>query len=141
MKNIVIKLTSIFLICMMIVGAFASCADTENEGEQTTASAAVIEDDPDTAEATEAETTPVFAEANYGGESFVIISRSPTASSYPAFYIGTEEPTDVMSSAVYTRNTNTEEKYGVKIEQVVSDSISNARVILFMPQSFLLAYA
>lgn len=128
MKKVSLKFTSLILTCLILLTscAFVSCADTGSEGEQTSATPAATEKAPDTAEVTEEDTTPVFPEANYGGDSFVIISRSPSASSYPAFYIGTEEPTDVMSSAVYTRNTNTEEKYGIKIEQVASDSISTS---------------
>ena len=128
MRKNITKLTSVLLTCLLLLSscAFASCADMGNEGEQTTATAVAIESTPDSAEATEEDTTPVFPEANYGGDSFVVISRSPTASSYPAFYIGTEDATDVMSSAVYTRNINTEEKYGIKIEQLVSDNISTA---------------
>lgn len=128
MKKSTLRFTSLFLICLILLTscAFVSCADTGSEGEVTTVPPAATQNTPDTAEVTEADTTPVFTEANYGGENFVVISRSPTASSYPAFYIGTEEPTDVMSSAVYTRNINTEEKYGIKIEQMVGDKISTS---------------
>ena len=128
MKKSTLRFTSLFLICLILLTscAFVSCADTGSEGEMTTGAPAATENTPDTAEMTEEDTTPVFTEANYGGENFVVISRSPTASSYPAFYIGTEEPTDVMSSAVYTRNINTEEKYGIKIEQMVGDKISTS---------------
>lgn len=128
MKKSTLRFTSLFLICLILLTScvFVSCADTGNEGDGTTVAPAATENAPDTAEGTEEDTTPVFTEANYGGENFVVISRSPTASSYPAFYIGTEEPTDVMSSAVYTRNTNTEEKYGIKIEQMVGDKISTS---------------
>ena len=128
MKRSEIRLASLLLTCFILLTsmAFVSCADTGTESTQTTASPSAAETSPNTAEVTEEDTTPVFPEANYGNESFVVISRSPTASSYPAFYIGTEEPTDVMSSAVYTRNTNTEEKYGVKIEQIVDDKISTS---------------
>ncbi len=125
MKKRTVRLTAFILICLMLLStcALISCADTDEENDQTTVEPIIGDTEPGTAEVEE-DTSPVFPEANYGGESFVIISRSPTASSYPAFYIGTEEPTDVMSSAVYTRNANTENKYGIVIEQVVSDNIS-----------------
>ncbi len=128
MKKATLRFTAVFLVCFILLTSFvfSSCADTGAESDQTTDELRQAETLPDTAEVTEEDTTPVFAEANYGGENFVVISRSPTASSYPAFYIGTEEPTDVMSSAVYTRNTNTEEKYGIKIEQMVGDKISTS---------------
>lgn len=126
MERSKLRFMSILLACFVLLTscAFVSCADTGDENDQTTASPSIAETLPDTSEVTEEDTTPVFAEANYGGESFVILSRSPSASSYAALYIETEEPTDVMSSAVYTRNTNTEEKYGIKIELLVSDKIS-----------------
>ena len=111
---------------MIMSVSMVSCADTGSETADTTAAPSVIDTAGATEEVTAEDTTPVFPEANYGGDSFVVISRSPSASSYPAFYIGTEEPTDVMSSAVYTRNTLTEEKYGIKIEQLVSDSIDSS---------------
>lgn len=128
MKKHVIRSVSwiLTLILILMSASLASCADTENETVDTTEASSAIDTAGATVEATAEDTTPEFPEANYGGDSFVIISRSPTASSYPAFYIGTEEPTDVMSSAVYTRNTVTEEKYGIKIEQLVSDSIDTS---------------
>lgn len=127
MRNYSCKITAWLLTIIIVFSAFVtSCADTGEEEAQTTDTPAAAATDPMTDELTEADTTPVFNEANYGGENFVVISRSPTASSYPAFYIGTEEPTDVMSSAVYTRNINTEEKYGIKIEQLVSDKINSS---------------
>ncbi len=128
MRTYVMRSTAWLLTLLMIIlsVSMVSCADTGEENEQTTAQPSAIESDPATDEVTEEDTTPVFPEANYGGDSFVILSRSASASSYPAFYIGTEEPTDVMSSAVYTRNTVTEEKYGIKIEQVESDKIDTS---------------
>lgn len=128
MRNCTIKFTAWILTILMIVLSvyMVSCADTAGNADETTASPSVIDTAASTEVVTAEDTTPVFPEANYGGDSFVVISRSPSASSYPAFYIGTEEPTDVMSSAVYTRNTLTEEKYGIKIEQIVSDSIDTS---------------
>lgn len=128
MKIGTIRFTAVILTCLMVLTPFAlfSCVDTGEVNDQTTAAPAVSDTQPATVEETAEDTTPEFPEANYGDEDFVVLSRSPSASSYPAFYIGTEEPTDVMSSAVYTRNTNTEIKYGIKIEQVASDKISTS---------------
>ena len=128
MRKGTVKFTALALSALLIILSFAtvSCADTASDPADTTAAPSSLDSLPVTEEITEEDTTPVFPEANYGGDSFVVISRSPSASSYPAFYIGTEEPTDVMSSAVYTRNTVTEEKYGIKIEQLVSDAIDTA---------------
>ena len=128
MRNSAIRFTAYILIAVLLLlsASMISCADTDTETPETTVKASSSESAPDTDQYMEAETEPVFPEANFGGDSFVVISRSPTASSYPAFYIGTEEPTDVMSSAVYTRNINTEEKYGIKIEQLVSDKIDSS---------------
>lgn len=128
MKIGTIRFTALILACLMLLTLFAmsSCADAGEESVQTTEAPAVSDTQAATIEETAEDTTPEFPEANYGDEDFVVISRSPTASSYPGFYIGTEEPTDVMSSAVYTRNTNTELKYGIKISQVASDKISTA---------------
>ena len=123
-----IRTVALLLSCLMIFMsiAFVSCSEAGDAEVHTTAAPSQIETESSSAEVTEEDTTPSFPEANYGNESFTVISRSPSASSYPAFYIGTEEPTDVMSSAVYTRNVNTEEKYGIVIEQIVSDKISTS---------------
>ena len=128
MRNSAIRLTALLLIAalLMLSALMVSCADTGTETPETTAVTSSSGSENVTDEQSEAETEPVFPEASYGGESFVIISRSPSASSYPAFYIRTEEPTDVMSSAVYTRNTLTEEKYGIKIEQLISNKIDTS---------------
>ena len=125
MKRSTVKFISLLLTCLILLssGLLSSCADTEDEAAQTTESPAVGNTEGET---TVEDTTPEFPEANYGGEDFVVISRDPAAASYPAFYIGTEEPTDVMSSAVYTRNINTENKYGIKIGQIVSSKISDS---------------
>lgn len=124
MKNF--RIVALLLACLMIFSCtLVSCSDPADTEAQTTEPTAQITSAP-SEEVTEEDTTPVFPEANYGNEKFTVISRSPSAASYPAFYIGTEEPTDVMSSAVYTRNVNTEEKYGIVIEQMVSDKISTS---------------
>ena len=125
-----IRVLAMLLACLMLFASvtLVSCSDTDTDSDdevQTTATPSPAATDP-IEEETEEDTTPVFPEANYSGETFTVISRSPTASSYPAFYIGTEEPSDVMTSAVYTRNVNTEEKYGIVIEQMVSDKISTS---------------
>lgn len=125
MKKTNVRLISALLVGLMLIMPLAvtSCADVEDEVADTTVAPVIQVTDPQ--EVTEADTTPEFVEANYGGADFTVLSRDPKAASYPAFYIGTEEPTDVMSSALYTRNINTEEKYGIKIGMIVSDSISN----------------
>ena len=122
-----LRSTAFILALVLILASFslASCADNTEEQAQTTVSQQSGGTLPE-GDTEPEETEPSFPEANYNNESFVVISRSPTAASYPAFYIGTEEPTDVMSSAVYTRNVNTESKYGIKIEQIVSDEISTS---------------
>ena len=123
-----IKVLALLMACLMIfmTCTLVSCSEPDaGNDEQTTGAPSQVLTDPPVDE-TEEDTTPVFPEANYAKETFTVISRSPTASSYPAFYIGTEEPTDVMTSAVYTRNVNTEEKYGIVIEQMVADKISTS---------------
>jgi len=122
-----IRILSFIMACLILMTSaiLVSCSDTDSGAAQTTATPTLSTTDPG-GEESEEDTTPVFPEANYSGTTFTVISRSPTAASYPAFYIGTEEPTDVMSSAVYTRNINTEEKYGIVIEQIVSDKISTS---------------
>ncbi len=122
-----LKPIALLLACLMtfLPCSLVSCSDPGVTEAQTTAGPGQVATLPPVEE-TEEDTTPVFPEANYGNDTFTVISRSPSASSYPAFYIGTEEPSDVMTSAVYTRNVNTETKYGIVIEQMVSDKITTA---------------
>lgn len=125
MKNSALKLTALILTLLMIFSSviMTSCANTNPEDTTITTADVAPGSTPD--EISAEDTTPEFPTANYNGEDFVILSRDPAAASYPAFYIGTDEPTDVMSSAVYTRNVNTQNKYGIVIEQLVSDTISD----------------
>lgn len=122
------RLTALVLALALILAAFAfaSCADDTDSPAETSAAPGPGVSQTGGEDTEPEETVPSFPEANYNNETFTVISRSPSASSYPAFYIGTEEPTDVMSSAVYTRNINTETKYGIVIEQMVSDEISTS---------------
>ena len=127
------RLTALTLALALILAAFAfaSCADDTDSPAETTAAPGPGVSQTGGEDTEPEETVPSFPEANYNNETFTVISRSPSASSYPAFYIGTEEPTDVMSSAVYTRNINTESKYGIVIEQMVSDEGNGIKFTFF----------
>ncbi|MBR4034860.1 MAG: hypothetical protein IKJ04_08625, partial [Clostridia bacterium] len=97
MKKTNVRLISALLVILMLIMPLAatSCAEVEDEVPDTTAAPVIQVTDPQ--EVTEEDTTPEFVEADYGGADFTVLSRDPKAASYPAFYIGTEEPTDVMS--------------------------------------------
>lgn len=116
MKKTTIKLLTLILALLLLAtsGVLVACVDNEEPDDTT---AGVVDDGDQTTE----DTTPEFPVANYNNEEFVVISRSPDADSYAGIHIDADEATDTMSSAVFTRNTNTEERYGVVISQLASD--------------------
>ncbi len=119
------KLTALVLALLMLMAVVVGCADTgdENPGSDTTTGS--LDNNPggdgtnsgDGAgnETTPTEIVPEFAEANYNQDEFLIFQRNANASSYPGFYIDSDEVTDTMSEAVFVRNLAVEEKYSVVI--------------------------
>lgn len=109
-------LSALMALAMSVLCFFqlVSCGNGTEQPGDTTPAVTLPSNDP--AESTDPPVTePVFKEANYGGADFTVFMRSATASSYPGLYILTEEPSEIMSSAVFTRNDLTEERYGIKI--------------------------
>lgn len=85
----------------------------------------------DSAETTPAEVVPEFAEADYNKDEFLVFQRNANASSYPGFYIDSEEVTDTMSEAVFVRNLAVEEKYNVVINTLeVGDPYKEIRTYI-----------
>ncbi len=126
MKKTLTRLTSLFLLILMIISAVA-CADTGSAGDETTAPAQT-EAGADTVGATEPETTAINAEnilglRDYTGETLTFFSRiynGPWGSDISAEDInGT-----VLNDAIYKRNSTISEKYGITIEEQESGNIT-----------------
>ncbi len=121
MKKSAIKVLTVVLAILLLAttGVLASCVDNTTPPDDTTKNAGVVPDSSGD------DTTPVFPTADYKGKEFVVFSRNPDAVSYAALYIDTDAATDTMSSAVYTRNTNTEEFYKITITQLTAPDFKN----------------
>ncbi len=121
MKKTMFKLLTLVLAVLLLVtgGVLTACVDNTQTPDDTTKNAGVVPPSDSS------DTTPVFPTADYKNKEFVVFSRNPDAASYAAFYIDTDAATDTMSSAVFTRNTNTEEFYKISITQVVAESFKD----------------
>ncbi|MBP5237299.1 MAG: extracellular solute-binding protein [Clostridia bacterium] len=104
------KRISFALAILMLAGIFAlvSCGN-ENTPENTGTGTVFV----DVSENTEPEYT--FPVAYFNNEPFVVYNR--VSADYGAEYIISDEVNgDIVSDAVFTRNTMVEEKYGIRIE-------------------------
>ena len=111
MKNTVLRFLSIIISFILIISVLASCANNEND-KQTIASVT------DTVTNEVGEDVPVFAEEDYGGREFVILTYDDNATDFIDHYIDSEEHTgEPMNDAVFDRNQMVEEKYNVQIVQ------------------------
>ena len=84
MKNTVLRFLSIIISFILIISVLASCANNEND-KQTIASVT------DTVTNEVAEDVPVFAEEDYGGREFVILTYDDNATDFIDHYIDSEE--------------------------------------------------
>lgn len=111
MKNTVLRFLSIIISFILIISVLASCANNEND-KQTIVSVT------DTVTNEVEEDVPVFAEEDYGGREFVILTYDDNATDFIDHYIDSEEHTgEPMNDAVFDRNQMVEEKYNVQIVQ------------------------
>lgn len=114
------RIISMILICAMTVCAAASCADNENEKPN------VVDPNKQTEQQDD---TPVFEEADFGGDTFTIVAYDDTATDFIDNYIDNETQTgEPINDAVIDRNTLVEEKYNVDVvKRAVSSPSSHAR--------------
>ncbi len=121
MKKALTRLTSLFLLVVMLASAVA-CADS-GAGEETTAptqTAAIA----DTAAATEPETTEINAEnilgpEDFGGETLLFYSRKYNGA-WSSDLIVKEEDGTIVNNAIYRRNANLSALYNCNFEQIES---------------------
>ncbi len=114
------KLLALSLAILMLVFAFIGCQEPKDDNpEQTTPSP---EQSTTPEETTTSKPEPTFVDKKFN-TTFTVFTRPANAESYPGTYIDTDDQiTDVMSSAVYTRNITVEEKYGITIETIRKDT-------------------
>ncbi len=113
MKKHTRRTLCVLLAALLCLPALLLCSCGGETGSETTTAAhsAGTEGAGDT---TAEDTTPKFAEADYGGESFGVYMRSSTANHYPALYIYCpENATDIVNDQTQIRNQRVEEKYNV----------------------------
>ena len=115
MKHTTTRISAILLALLMLLLSFAAVSCGENGNSETT-TAAVDATTADPGNDDPAETEPVFADANYGGVTFLVYHRSDNAASYGGHYITAEDVSDLMSESVFKRNEAVAIKYNVKIE-------------------------
>lgn len=108
------KLLALLLAALMIVSCIfvlSSCNDDEQPGEN------------NENENNEQNNNDNESVKNFGGRTFTILAKGPDFGAWEAVDIYAEaENCDRINDAVYKRNANVEQKYGVKIAQIAGGS-------------------
>ena len=117
---------SLVLALLMLIAVVVGCAQTDDQGEETTPTNAVVTDAPTTTTVTEETTVSPYDEEGYlksslpdeldfGNETVTILWWNDVEQ--PEFYV---EQTNgqLINDAIWQRNINVEEKMGVKLNWV-----------------------
>ena len=112
------KRTVLLILCAALLCSTMSCGETAPETADTTAAAA---EDTTTVPA-ETELKPDLPDVNYKGADFTILNGNTTTWMTIAKVTAEEENGEAINDAIYKRNLAVEEKYGVNIVEVPSDS-------------------
>ena len=113
------RLLALLLIALLLLPCLCACAETQEENPKETVSEGESEYDP-------------FEAVDYGGSEFWIytsVNAASTGMGNSNFMIEGEEQadsSDIVASAVYKRNLDTEELLGINLEYVHSDLIYTA---------------
>ncbi len=103
------------LLTVAALFTFASCGETEKPAVQTTAVASETKAPESGAEET---TAALFEKTDYKGAKFILWQRDYNASSYASLYVEnfTDDISDLMSQAVFKRNSMLEDFYNIDLE-------------------------
>ncbi len=114
------KIISILLLCAMLAGS-AACAESKDEAAISTDSGTVTEAEIES----ETSDEPELPEYNGEGDDFVMLYRF-NAGAYNDMYIFTENVDgEVINDAVFNRNSDTMEKFNIKITGIPSSSVTS----------------
>ncbi len=104
-----LRIAALLLTLLMLVSVFAACTDPKDDDKpaETTPSESTTPEET-------TEPAPEFLDKKFN-TTFVVYTRPADASSYAGFYIVSDDVSDTMSEAVYTRNITVQEKYGITI--------------------------
>ena len=132
-KRIILTL----LVLSMLLPTFASCSEksdnADTDTETTTASDTINETaSAETVPESETETTyfdNVLPEADYSGKTFTILHR-PSASAHDTMpdFSHEEITGEPVDDAVFTQVTSVEDKYGVKVAEMLMNDVPSAVV-------------
>ena len=128
-KRIILTL----LVLSMLLPTFVSCSEKTDNADtdtETTATDTITETVPES----ETETTyfdNVLPEADYSGKTFTILHR-PSASAHDAMpdFSHEEITGEPVDDAVFTQVTTVEDKYGVKITEMLMNDVPSADIPL-----------
>ena len=122
-----VKLISLIMALLMLATAFAACSEKKKEenGGETTGSVAT------TAEGTTTEGTtavPDIEVINWEGREYRILGRlNKTYAWANSFEVSRDEmPEDVVGKAVWSRNLDIRDNYGIVVKGIFSDSQNSA---------------
>ncbi|MBQ2709976.1 MAG: extracellular solute-binding protein, partial [Clostridia bacterium] len=111
------KRTVLLILCAALLCSAMSCGESEPRTTDTTAATVDTATLP-----TETELAPDLPDVNYKGADFTILNGNTTTWMTIAKVTAEEENGDNINDAIYRRNLAVEEKYGVNIVEVPSDS-------------------
>ncbi len=125
MKNIKRSLCVLLALLMTLATVFTAVSCGESKAEETTAAAPAV-DTPDTVDTTEEDTSPKFADADYGGDTFTVYMRTANLAHYAGVYIfSPENASDIVNEQTAIRNQTVEDKYNIVFEFIESNSPQN----------------
>ncbi len=114
MKNL--KFPAVFLTALLLLAFFASCADKGQPLSADTSAAETV---------TEVETDavkPDLPAVTYDGESLKILYSAPGVTYGENYLAAAEIDGEVINDAIYNRNTDIEDKYGITLELTASEN-------------------
>lgn len=115
------KISALILTAMVLVSFLSSCGgNTASQPAVTTVNNETSADE--TAEETTSKLTANLPDVNYDGYQFVFMNGN--VAEWMTLFVVTaaEETGDTINDAIYRRNLNVEEKFGVKISEISSSS-------------------
>lgn len=111
-RNTISRMISASLAAMLFLTA---CGNTTDAGNENTSA-----EKDSTSDTTTEESMPVLPERDFGGYEFTFLNGN-TAYTYGSV-VAEEQNGETMNDAIYQRNAKVEDRYNIKIKEVLTDS-------------------
>lgn len=110
------KFISLLLALVMILSAFAACADNSDDKGNNDKDPGKTPSEDTASDSAESHTALDLPDSNYNGREFRVLGKGDSQAHWKSVDISADEvSSDPISNAVYYRNLAVEEKYGIKV--------------------------